>query len=212
MARGGDAEGESEALTAVPWDELEFLGAFDRCYLFFAWGGRMLVMDQHAFHERVLFERLTRDASLMKQSQQLLVPEAVELSPVELATLRERWPALKGRGFDYQVEGETTVVIRAVPSLLAGRDLAELFADLGHSHGEQRADSEPTDTNTETLRLILAKTACHAAVRAGEELPANELRQLLAEARDIDFYHNCPHGRRVFRWWSRGQVARWFDR
>ena len=41
---------------------------------------------------------------------------------------------------------------------------------------------------------------------------ARHLRQLLAEARDVDFFHNCPHGRRVFRWWSRGEVGRWFDR
>ena len=71
---------------------------------------------------------------------------------------------------------------------------------------------EPTDSNGEMLRLLLANVACHAAVRAGEELPLNEVKQLVAEAATVDFYHNCPHGRRVLRWWSKAQVEQWFDR
>ena len=59
---------------------------------------------------------------------------------------------------------------------------------------------------------ILATMACHGAVRAGEKLGENELKILLNEARDVDFFHNCPHGRRVFRWWDEAQIARWFDR
>jgi len=202
---------EAAATGIIPWDELQYLGAMGRCYLFFAAGDRLLVLDQHAFHERVLFERLARDESLLKQSQKLLVPEAVELGPVEIQVLRKRQEALASRGFAYELEESgTTVLVRAVPSLLAGRDLAGLFADLGREVGDM--GDEPTDSNAEMARLILAKTACHAAVRAGEELPENELRQLLAEASTVDFYHNCPHGRRVFRWWSQPQVARWFDR
>jgi DNA mismatch repair protein MutL len=197
----------------VPWDDLAYLGAFDRCYLLFAAEGRLLAVDQHAFHERVLYERLVRDRQLLTRSQQLLVPEALELSPSEVASLRARWPQLAARGFDYQAEGDTTVLVKAVPALLAGRDLADLFADLGRDlAGDDESGSEPADTNSELARLILAKAACHAAVRAGEELPENELKQLLAEAATVDFFHNCPHGRRVFKWWTRGQVARWFDR
>ncbi len=212
MIAGMGSDGEP-AEPEIAWEELEFLGAYDRCYLFFNAGPRLLVVDQHAFHERILFERLTRDVSLLTQSQQLLVPESIELAPSEVATLRERWAALSVRGFDFMAEGETTILVRAVPSLLVGRDLAELFADLGKEFGDFDVHAhEPHDSNAETLRLILAKTACHAAVRSGEELPANELRQLLGEARTVDFFHNCPHGRRVFRWWSRSEVGRWFDR
>lgn len=195
----------------IPWDDLVFLGALGRCYLLFEALEHLLIVDQHAFHERILFERLARDDSLLTQSQQLLVPEAVELSPSEVAVLRARKNHLTARGFDFVPEGETTILVRAVPTLLAGRDIAGLFADLGQDLTNE-VQGEPTDTNAEMARLILAKAACHGAVRAGEELPPNELRQLLAEARTVDFYHNCPHGRRVLKWWTRSQVARWFDR
>ena len=112
--------------------------------------------------------------------------------------------ALLRRGFDFNVEGETTVLVQAVPSLLAGRSIADLLADL--ARGQKAAEPDAA----ELKHHILATTACHAAVRAGEELGDGELKQLLAEAKSVDFYHNCPHGRRVFRWWTQSQVAHWF--
>jgi DNA mismatch repair protein MutL len=224
MLRGEDAAaGTSVAATAavdeaaIPWDELEFLGAFDRCYLFFAAGSRLLVLDQHAFHERVLYERLTHDPVLLGQSQPLLVPESVELSPTEVAALGDRRAELAARGFRFKAVADSLLEVEAVPAILVGRDLAGLFADLaaaadGPASTEATEASEASDSNAEMGRLVLATIACHAAVRAGEELGDNELKQLLATAKTVDFFHNCPHGRRVFRWWTRGQVARWFDR
>jgi DNA mismatch repair protein MutL len=213
----GDLElPRTEEPAAIPWEELDYLGAFDRCFLFFAWGERLLVVDQHAFHERVLFERLVRDPSLTLQSQPLLVPESVEMAPSEVALLRERSPALAERGIVLAPEGETTVVVRAVPSILAGRNLVDLLGDLArdpeHALDEHESAREAGDGNGEIGRLVLATIACHASVRAGEELPPQDLKRLVAEARTVDFFHNCPHGRRVFRWWSRREVARWFDR
>ena len=70
----------------------------------------------------------------------------------------------------------------------------------------------PLETNVGLGHEILSTMACHAAVRAGEGLGENELKALLSEAQDVDFFHNCPHGRRVFRWWDEGQIGRWFDR
>ncbi len=196
---------------AIDWDRLEFIGAFDRCYLLFAQQKQLLVVDQHAFHERILYERLVADVSLLAQSQRLLVPEALDLSPTEVAHLMERAGDLQQRGFGFEREGPTTILVTSVPTLLAGRDLSSLFSELAQDV-DVDSGAEPTATNAEMARLILATTACHAAVRAGEELPPGELRQLLAEARQVDFVHNCPHGRRVFKWWSSAQVAQWFDR
>ena len=206
-----EATGNATCNSGIDWDQLEYLGAFDRCYLMFAQKQQLLVIDQHAFHERILFERLVADASLLAQSQRLLVPEALELSPTEVAQLLHRAPELKRRGFDFKSEGPTTLLVTAVPTLLAGRDLSALFSELAQDL-TIAPGSEPTASNAEMTRLILATAACHAAVRAGEELPPAELRQLLAQARKVDFMHNCPHGRRVFKWWSNQQVAQWFDR
>ena len=216
----GTADICAAGMPAVAWGDMQYMGTFARCYLLFTDQSRFLVVDQHAFHERIIYERLQRDRSLLQQSQRLLVPEAVELAPGSVSTLQERQADLKLRGFDFAVEGDTTIVVYAVPSLLAGRDLNGLFEDLGEGLADAGAClgmdatgiKEPTDSNGEMLRLLLANVACHAAVRAGEELPLNEVKQLIAEAAKVDFYHNCPHGRRVLRWWSKAQVEQWFDR
>ncbi len=210
---------KSEPLSAVPsinWGQMHYLGAFARCYLLFSDSDRMLAVDQHAFHERIIYERLQSDHSLLHQSQRLLVPEAVDLAPATVASLMERRRELQDRGFDFSAEGATTIVVNAVPSLLVGRDIVGLFEQLGdglkEAFCERPGVSEPADSNGELMRLLLATVACHAAVRAGEDLPANEVRQLLVEASTVDFYHNCPHGRRVLRWWTKSQVEQWFDR
>lgn len=207
----GNAEEHDSAFersSRIPWTEMEFLGSFNRCYLMFADGERLLVVDQHAFHERILFERLSRDESLLGKSQPLLVPEAVELSPTEVQELRARRHVLVKRGFDFEAEGDTTIAIKAVPAILVGRNIADLFADLAQ---EIVLDPDAL-ANAHLGEHLLATAACHAAVRAGEELGPSELKQLLAEAHTVDFFHNCPHGRRVLKWWTRDQVARWFDR
>ena len=70
----------------------------------------------------------------------------------------------------------------------------------------------PEDQVSDLAHEVISSMSCHAAVRAGEELPESELEFLLREARDVDFYHNCPHGRPVVKIWKQSQVERWFDR
>lgn len=190
------------------WGSLEYVGAFSRCFLFFADRDRMLVVDQHAFHERIIFERLLRDKSLLERSQPLLVPESVEVDSIGAERLRMRAADLAKVGFNYTLVGATTVEINAIPTLLAGRDLQSIFAALADPDGSE----VPTENAAGLAQNLLATIACHSAVRAGEDLGPDELKQLLREAATVDFFHNCPHGRRVFRWWSRAQVAAWFDR
>jgi DNA mismatch repair protein MutL len=196
----------------IPWDELHHVGTYARCFLLFECQDKLLVVDQHAFHERILFEKLSRDQSLLSQSQRLLVPEALDMAPSDVAQLMSHKSALAVRGFAFDEEGPGTLVVKAVPSILAGRDLTGLFGDLVKGLQSEPGGDEPGDTNGELARLVLATAACHGAVRAGEELSPQDLRQLLAAARDVDFVQNCPHGRRVFRWWTLSQVAGWFDR
>lgn len=199
---------------APPWDQLEYVGSFAQCYLIFRSAEAMLFVDQHAFHERILYEKLLKDDGLLKQSQRLLVPEGIELAASEIQTMLSFLPDLSCRGFDFAQVGPTTLEIRAVPTLLVGRDLVELFGELargGAGDAEESIEGMPI-SNGELSHGILAKIACHSAVRAGEDLMPGELRRLLAEAREVDFYHNCPHGRRVFRWWKKAHIGQWFDR
>ncbi|RYZ56389.1 MAG: hypothetical protein EOP07_12595, partial [Proteobacteria bacterium] len=178
------------------------VGAFQRCFLFFEHGDQLLVVDQHAFHERILYERLLQNPSLLKRTQPLLMPEVLDFSPEECVEFEEKGKELKTLGFDYEVISPKEIEVRAVPALLVNKDIQAVFTSLLNGHKDHQ----------EILHDVLASVACHAAVRAGEELPEPEMRQLLAEAKTVDFFLNCPHGRRVLRWWKASQVAGWFDR
>ena len=203
---------ESKSEPGVPWRELRYFGSVADCYLLFghgerASGARLLVVDQHAFHERIIYERLVRNQNLLKSSQALLVPECVHLGPKATATIKDLIPTLSSNGFVLDVIDDSNVEVRAVPVLLAKSDVATLLETIA-----EQSSKLPMYDNVGLLHDHLATFACHAAVRAGETIGPDELKILLNEADDVDFYHNCPHGRRVMRWWEESQIARWFDR
>ncbi len=202
VASKGPQSAQGPSGETIPWEELNFVGAFARCFLFFEYNDQLLAVDQHAFHERVLYERLLANPALLKSSQPLLMPEALVFRPSEVVELAQKQEHFAGLGLRYRVLNETEVEVEAVPSLLVNKDLGTVMQAL--LSGVQQSG--------ELLHDHLATIACHAAVRAGEDLPEPELRSLLREAQTVDFYHNCPHGRRVFRWWKLSQVAAWFDR
>lgn len=193
---------------SIPWQELNYIGAFAKCYLLFEYKRKLLAIDQHAFHERVLYERLLRDQGLLKQFQPLIVPEAIEMSPEEVEILCEKKSELEKVGIKFEKVADTTIEVTQVLSILTNKDLGAFMAELAtpHAHGSAAMITEDASL------IPIATIACHSAVRSGEELGENELRQLINEAPTVDFYHNCPHGRRVFRWFSEMQVANWFDR
>ena len=211
--RSSFASPQVSATQSVPWHELSYMGAVADCYLLFGHGdrrsgARLLAVDQHAFHERVLYERLIRNTELLRSSQTLLVPEGVTLDPGAVESLKGIKAQLESTGFRFDIIDDSTVEVRAVPVLLAKSELQTLFESLAR----HEKSAMPLEGNAGLTHDILATMACHGAVRAGEALGESELKTLINEAKDVDFFHNCPHGRRVFRWWDEAQIARWFDR
>ena len=190
---------------SIPWDTMSYLGSVGQCYLMFTDGERLLAVDQHAWHERIIFERLNRDQSLLHQSQTLMIPESVDLTADQRDRLRAGSEILAANGFNLDFIDDTTVEVKGIPTILAHRDPQEMLGAI--------ADSGFAGNPTADLaQNLLATYACHSAVRAGEDLGPDELRRLMREASEVDFQHNCPHGRRVFRWWETSQIAGWFDR
>ena len=194
---------------AIPWDHLRFLGCYSKCYLLFEGSERLLAVDQHAFHERILFEKLMHDKDLLLTAQPLLVPEVVDVSPNTLEFLDLNSSMLHRSGFQFKRCGDSAVEVFAVPSILTGKSFELLFEDLAKPVN-QRTDGELI--GSALSQHTLATLACHSAVRAGEELSLDEINLLIKDARSVNFYHNCPHGRRVFRWFSKSTVEAWFDR
>ncbi len=192
-----------------PWTEMRWLGPIFGCYLLFEHNNHFLIIDQHAFHERVIFERLSKDASLLKEVYPLLVPEILTLNEAEVLTVSEKAKALKKLGFDLHAVSLTEVELRAVPGILAKCNFQDFFKELLAQDLEALPDNL---SELGAVQPILATLACHSAVRAGQDLEQREWAGLLREALEVDFYLNCPHGRRVFKWFTKSQVEAWFDR
>ncbi len=199
----------------VSWQQLTYLGCFHKCYLMFESTSGLLVVDQHAFHERILYEQLLQKDKPLGESQPHLIPAPLGLDTEDAAVFKQLIPHIEPLGFGFDVSG-SDISLRASPELLQKKDLMVLFHDLlAEVHaGKISQESLAQENGAEAgyLHTLYATFACHSAVRSGEELTLEDITQLLVQAETVDFSSNCPHGRRVFKWYSPGQVGSWFDR
>jgi DNA mismatch repair protein MutL len=188
---------------------LRVLGQLFDGYLVCQSGDSMVLIDQHAAHERVTFEHLRAAWSAGSVARQsLLVPEIVELRPREAGLLGDTHRELERIGFEIEPFGKDSFAVRAVPALLADDDPASLVRDLA----EELAEIGSSRKLVDAAEHVLATLACHSAVRVGQKLGAAEIQALLAAMDGIDFAGNCPHGRPAYIVVSRGEIERRFRR
>ena len=196
--------------------ELRLLGQLHGTYLLLEAKEGLLLVDQHAAHERVLYESLRAawlDAGVPRQP--LLVAETLELEPASLAALVEQGAEVAALGYEVEPFGASAVVVRAVPALLAERDplggLRSLAEQLRAGQGGAmlpRAGSRWLDA----ADRLFASLACHSARRAGEVLPVAEQRALADALDAIPWAPTCPHGRPVAVPIAASEIARRFGR
>ena len=188
------AEAESAAYAAlVPLAQVRFT------YLLCEGPDGLYILDQHAAHERVTFDRLRRAYRASDvEVQALLFPERIEVSPEQAAVAATHAPSLARMGLEIEPLGEGSLAIRTVPALVAradpGRLLRDVLSEVGGSG--HAAFSAAVDH-------VLATMACHGSIRAGDRVPMDEARALLAALDSVDFSGNCPHGRPILhalRW------------
>jgi DNA mismatch repair protein MutL len=185
----------AEARPAGYFGSLRFVGQHARTYLVCeAPGGALVVVDQHASHERLLFQRL-REAFRTRAVpvQPFLLPQVVTLPPAAARALEGGLGELRRLGLDVEPFGGDAFAVKGAPAVLGGVDLAALLGDLAG----QLAEVERGSALDEALHDLLATMACHAAVRANQEVSAEEARALLDGLDAIDFKARCPHGRPV---------------
>ncbi len=152
----------------------------------------LVILDQHAFHERVTFEELKRNLqSGAVPVQRLLMPELVTLERSEVASVLEASEALRRLGLEVAEFGEDTVAIHAVPVALGRIDFPRLLQDLAGKLQQQSGDSLADDL----LDDILATMACRSSVMFGDSLQPEEIRALLERARNVPHAQTCPHSR-----------------
>jgi DNA mismatch repair protein MutL len=169
----------------------------------------MLVIDQHALHERILFEQFKRRLSAgLLETQRLLIPEPVELSAEQAARALEHAAALAELGLGVEDFGGGTVLLTSYPVLLGQRSPRELLkAVVDHLLGQDRAPTREVLFND-----LLSLMACHAAVRAGDRLTTEQIEALLEQRQLADDTHHCPHGRPTSLLFSKLDLDRQFRR
>ena len=185
------------------------LGQFRDTFIIAVDDEGVAIIDQHVAHERVLFERvMQRLTAGALESQQLLIPMLLEMTPSAHETLVSRAAELQRFGFDLESFGAATIKVTAVPALLDRADcekaLAALAEDLeGLDRGAQVQDA---------LQRIAATTACHAAVKANDPLTYEKMTHILEELRATAYSTVCPHGRPVMLRLTRREIEKNFDR
>ncbi len=191
----GVEAGEGPRRSAGYFGSLRFVGQHARTYLLCeAPGGTLVVVDQHASHERLLFHRL-REAfrSRSLPVQPFLLPQVVTLPAASARVLEGALDGLRRVGLEIEPFGGDSFAVKGAPAALGGVDLEALLSDLA----AQLAEVERSSALDEAFHDLLATMACHAAVRANEALSTEEARVLLDGLDAIDFKARCPHGRPV---------------
>ncbi len=172
----------------------------------------LVLIDQHAAHERVLFHALMKEregGEILRQA--LLLPEPVELRAPQAEAFGERWQDLLAFGVEIEPVGPGRFVVRALPARLAHADAHRLALDLIDEVCALEEEGLALATRQAKTRL-LARAACHAAVRAGDVLSNPEITALLLALDECEHAGACPHGRPVVYRLARQELARRFGR
>jgi len=184
---------------------LRVLGQLLASYIIAEGSDGLYLIDQHAAHERVLFEKIEAQRSRQEiQVQGLLEPATFEAEPKQKAVLDSCYEDLAQFGFSIEPFGDRTYLVRTVPVLLHNQDWAGMLRELMDAlSGGDKSNWEES---------VVASMACHSAVRAGQALTVDEMRELVRQLEQTSLPHTCPHGRPTMIHLSSGQLEREFGR
>jgi len=200
---------ELGGLLPVPrFVDLRVIGQVARTYILTEGAGELVIIDQHAAHERVTLHRLQQTASVHSGSgQRLLTPVLVELAAGRARALEEHLGLLTPYGLEIEPFGDRTFAVKQVPSVLAGADPTRLVSDLADDFADG-GTGRPAQLIREKA---MATMACHTSIRAGRSLSPYEMRELLRALDQVDF-SVCAHGRPVCIRVSSTELERRFHR
>ena len=209
MASGGSLGLEVESAPGIPagW---RFLGVVDYLYLVAEKDGGLVLVDQHAAHERILFEQLLRQVAQEEVSgQRLLYPVTIEFPPVQAAFLKERTGELGKVGLGISDMGGNAFLVDALPPRIRTLAVEEfvrgVVADLEKGGTATRKDRRLSEE-------VIAKTVCRHAIKANDRLNDAEAVRLLADLLACELPYTCPHGRPTMILWSKAELEKKFGR
>ncbi|MDP2744740.1 MAG: DNA mismatch repair endonuclease MutL [Dehalococcoidia bacterium] len=185
---------------------LRVLGQASATYIIAEGPGGLYLIDQHAAHERVLFENILAQHSRQQvEKQGFLEPVTLELSPQEEETLRSSGAALAAFGFEIEPFGGRGFILRAVPAMLQKADFQSVVREILSSLAEGKDASHPGEK-------LAISIACHSAVRAGQMLSMTEMQELIGHLEKSAMPRTCPHGRPTMVHLSSSQLEKEFGR
>ncbi len=202
-----DVSAEEPTLSAL--GTLKPLGQIRNSFILAVNEDGLWIVDQHVAHERVLFERVLKQRAVMKvESQRLLMPIVLELSPAQQAVFHEISDELARNGFEAEPFGARSVAVNVAPAGIEAAAVEHMLHEL-----LDQFSSEEQSLNLEKIRTrIAASIACHAAIKVNMPLEQNKMEWLLAELAKTDHPMSCPHGRPVVLRYSVKDIQKAFKR
>jgi len=190
-----------------PLHGYQMIGIAFNTYIILQNDKQMLFVDQHAAHERILYEKLMREIDQGTLSQVLMVPQVVHVTPQEIERIELYASEIRSAGFDFEPFGEQTYQLRAVPNVLGVPQSKSAFLDLIDHLGELR-----TLSTQQKRRDAILQMACKKAIKAGDKLSIEEIRPLLADMLASGAPPTCPHGRPLIVTLGRSELEKRFKR
>ncbi|MBV8358679.1 MAG: DNA mismatch repair endonuclease MutL [Deltaproteobacteria bacterium] len=213
FARANDDSRDSNAASAgrpVPrYSSLRVVGQLFAGYIALEGDDGLILIDQHAAHERVTFERLRGELRAGGiRVQPMLAPVPFELNPGRAAQTMAALPELRAMGFEVEPFGAAALLLKGAPAVFAPCDSRRLLSDMLDSMGENGFRLQGEGAMEEWLKTL----ACHGSLRVGRVLDMREISSLLEQLDRTEFKTNCPHGRPVHVEFRRTQLERMFRR
>ena len=166
------------------------------------------VIDQHAAHERLLFDKFNQELTNKQIAiQQLLIPYILETNYIESTHIQENLSILQDMGFEIEEFGENSYKISTVPVLFENVNIQDVFDSILSDIGNKLILSKHN-----SIKDYIAKSACKAAVKGKDKLSDNEINILMKKLIDNDSVLLCPHGRPIIIELSKKEIEKWFKR
>jgi DNA mismatch repair protein MutL len=211
FSQGGAAQESREEVPSERgfFSSLRYIGQFSQMYLIFEYQDRLILLDQHAAHERINYERLLAD--FVKETiprQSFLIPKRIELSLLQAQQAVQYEGDLAHLGIVLEPFGGQIFIVQTMPAFLKDSDPHPLVVELL----EEIAQGYKTASLDQRRDAMLMRMACHGSVRGAHRLSAEEVRALMKQLDEIAFRGNCPHGRPIFFEMERAEIEKRFHR
>ena len=187
----------------------KFIGIIFKTYIILEIGDEMYILDQHAAHERIMYEKVKKNyySDKIKDSQLLLLPDVITLTHKEMDIAKENIKMFEQAGFTLEEFGENTIKLTGVPTVCIDLDTKELFLET-----LDEINTVARTAKQEKEEKFIATVACKAAVKANMDLTREEVERLMDELLKLSNPFTCPHGRPTVIKMTKYDIERKFAR